>query len=69
MTQRYKAYKDIVKTIHKALKEFGYTSLTFEEVLESYDRSISGEINRGNVVDLFVNDRLTEIMDVLEGGG
>lgn len=49
-----------VLAIHKALVQFGYTSLTVQAVEASYDRAMSGHLMETEIIDKLVASQLDE---------
>jgi hypothetical protein len=55
----------ICKGTHKMLKDFGYPDLTIDLVEQTYDRAISGEAKRTDIVDMFVYGEIEKAQDQL----
>ena len=47
------------------LKDFGYPDLTIDLVEQTYDRAISGEAKRTDIVDMFVYGEIEKAQDQL----
>jgi hypothetical protein len=47
---------DYVEAKTKDLQEFGYTQLTEKEVLKSVHRIVQKQMNKKDVIDLFIKD-------------
>lgn len=56
-----------IVAIHRALVEFGYSTLTRENVVESYDRAMSGHLMEGEIIDKLVASQLAEAGLLPEG--
>jgi hypothetical protein len=59
MMERHNNYQAIVASIHKNLVEFGYTTLTVDTVLESYDKTLAGERPVG-IIDMMTRKQLKQ---------
>lgn len=59
MAERHKNHEVIVKSIQRNLTEFGYGGLTYEVVLASYDRAISG-LEPVGIIDMMTRSQLEQ---------
>ena len=55
--QRHDNYKVIIASIRRNLREFGYTDLDLETVLEAYDRAMAGQPPQG-IIGMMVRSQL-----------
>jgi hypothetical protein len=54
---RHPNYMEIVNAITKNLVDFGYSTLTPDEVLASYDKAMTGEKPK-NIIDMMTRSQL-----------
>ena len=59
LEHRHPEYIKIVSGITKNLREFGYGSLTEDQVLQSYDKAMTGE-KPTNIIDMMTRKQLEQ---------